>query len=122
MPGRFEAMLLARIDPELARQPSAYGHDFVSPPSASHRFSEWSTRVRPAWLRERSYALQRRLRPLSDEHGGLLTREYMSRVVDLDYPAMRRFFRPEAINDSGLLRRIACLEYFASRLGSKLVR
>jgi asparagine synthase (glutamine-hydrolysing) len=33
---------------------------------------------------------------------------------------MRRFFNPEAISDSGLMRRIACLEYFASWLGSRL--
>jgi asparagine synthase (glutamine-hydrolysing) len=118
--GVFEARLLQAIDPELARQPSAYGHDFASPPSLRHRFSEWSTRVRPAWVRQKSYALQRRLRPLEDEHGGLLTLDYMRRVVDLDYPVMRRFFRPEAITDSSVMRRIACLEYFASRLGSRL--
>jgi asparagine synthase (glutamine-hydrolysing) len=118
--GLFEARLLLSIDPELARQPSAYGHDFSTPPSFRHRFSEWSTRVRPAWVRQRTYALHRRLRPLEDEHGGLLTPDYMSRVVDLDYPVMRRFFRPEAITDSSLMRRIACLEYFAARLGSRL--
>ncbi len=120
--GRFEAMLLNAIDPELARQPSAYGHDFAAPPSLKHRFDEWSTRVRPAWLRQRTYALHRRLRPVADEHGGLLTPDYVGRVVDLDYPAMRRFFRPEAINDSGLMRRISCLEYLAAHLGSRLVQ
>ena len=119
--GRFEAMLLNAIDPELARQPSAYGHDFAAPPSAGHRFSEWSTRIRPAWVRQRSYALLRKLRPVADEHGGLLTPDYVGRVVNLDYPAMRRFFRPEAINDSGLMRRISCLEYLAAHLGSRLV-
>jgi hypothetical protein len=34
---------------------------------------------------------------------------------------MRRFFRPERITDSGLLRRVANLEYLAKRLGSRLV-
>ena len=120
--GRFEAMLLNAIDPELARQPSAYGHDFAAPPSLRHRFDEWSTRARPAWVRQRTYALHRRLRPVADEHGGLLTPDYVGRVVDLDYPAMRRFFRTEAINDSGLMRRIACLEYLAGHLGSRLVQ
>ena len=118
--GRFEAMLLYAIDPELARHPSAYGHDFAGPPSIRHRFDEWSTRARPAWLRQRSYALSRRLRPMADEHGGLLTPDYVGRVIDLDYPAMRRFFRTEAINDSGLMRRVACLEYLAAQLGSRL--
>ncbi len=120
--GRFQAMLLNAIDPALARLPSAYGHHFAGPPSFKHRLSEWSTRVRPAWLRQQSYALQRRLHSMKDEHGGLLSPDYMGRVIDLDYPAMRRFFRPERIRDSGMLRRIGCLEYFAAHLGSRLIR
>lgn len=118
--GRFEARLLESIDPGLARLPSAYGHDFAAPPSLKHRLGEWSTRARPVWLRQRSYALRRRLGPMADEHGGLLGRDYLGRVVDLDYPAMRRFFNVERIGDSGLLRRIANLEYLAQRLGAKL--
>ena len=118
--GRFEAMLIEAIDPELARQPSAYGHDFASEPSLGHRLSEWSTRVRPVWARHRSYAVQRALGPVSDEHGGLLGRDYLGRVIDLDFPIMRRFFHPERISDNGVYRRIACLEYFASRMGSRL--
>lgn len=118
--GRFEAMLLNAIDPALARLPSAYGHDFAGAPSLGHRFAEWSTRIRPVALRQRSYALRRRMGPVADEHGGLLTPDYMGRVIDLDYPAMRRFFRTDRITDSGMMRRIANLEYLAARLGSKL--
>ncbi|HYG49023.1 MAG TPA: asparagine synthase C-terminal domain-containing protein [Allosphingosinicella sp.] len=118
--GRFEARLLEAIDPELARLPSVYGHDFATPPTFRHRFDEWSTRIRPVWLRQKTYALRRRLGPMADEHGGLLSPDYMGRVVDLDYPVMRRFFHVDRINDSSLMRRIANLEYFAQRLGSKL--
>ena len=118
--GRFEAALLAAIDPQLAAQPSAYGHDFAGPPSRSHRFAEWSTRIRPVWLRQQTYAIRRRLGPMGDEHGGLLSPDYMNRVIDPDFPAMRRFFRMDAITDSGLWRRIANLEYLAGKLGSKL--
>jgi asparagine synthase (glutamine-hydrolysing) len=119
--GRFEAMLLESIDPQLARLPSVYGHDFATPPSFRHRFGEWSTRVRPVWLRHRSYEIRRRLGPMADEHGGLLGDEWLGRVIDLRYPAMRRYFRIQNIRDSGLLRRIANLEYLARRLGGKLV-
>ncbi|HYI64036.1 MAG TPA: hypothetical protein VEW71_04040 [Allosphingosinicella sp.] len=118
--GRFEAMLLNAIDPALARMPSAYGHDFTGDPGRRHRLSEWATRMRPVALRQRSYAIRRRLGPVADEHGGLLSRDYMGRVVDLEYPAMRRYFRTEFIADSGMMRRIANLEYLAARLGSKL--
>lgn len=119
--GRFEARLLADIDPALAAYPSAYGHDFSGPPDLKHRFGEWTTRVRPIALRQRSYALRRRLGPVADEHGGLLSREYLGRVIDLEFPVMRRFFNVDRIGDSGLMRRIANLEYLAARFGSRLV-
>ncbi|MGK6321144.1 hypothetical protein [Sphingomonas sp. DT-204] len=118
--GRFEAMLLNAIDPALARHTSAYGHDFAGSPSLRHRFDEWSSRIRPIWLRRRSYAIQRRLRPLSDEHGGLLGGDYMGRVIDPAFPAMRRYFRMDRVTDSGLWRRIANLEYLAQQLGARL--
>lgn len=118
--GRFEGALLNVIDPALARHPSTYGHSFVEGPNRAHRFGEWATRIRPTWLRQRSYALQRRRGAMGDEHGGLLSRDYMGRVIDLEFPAMRRFFRVDAITDSAVWRRVACLEYLAGRLGSKL--
>ncbi len=118
--GAFEAALLNAIDPVLARYPSAYGHDFATPPSLRHRFDERATQVRPFWLRRHSYALQRRLRPMGDEHGGLFGREYMGRVIDLEFPAMRRFFQIGNLADSGVWRRVACLEYLATHLGSRL--
>jgi hypothetical protein len=118
--GLFEAALLNAIDPALARHSSAYGHHFAAPPGIGHRLSEWLTCIRPVSLRQRSYMIQRRLRTMSDEHGGILSPEYMGRVIDLGFPAMRRFFRVENVTDRGLWRRIACLEYLAGYLGSKL--
>lgn len=118
--GRFEAALLNAIDPVLAAQPSAYGHDFTGPPSLAHRRTEWATRIRPVWLRRHSYALRRRLGPMGDEHGEALSADYMARVIDLDFPAMRAFFNPEAITDSAVWRRVANLEYLAARLGSRV--
>lgn len=118
--GVFEGQLLNAIDPILAARPSAYGHHFAEPPSRRHRFDEWATRIRPIWLRKNSYAIQRRLRPMGDEHGGYHGAEYMGRVVDLTFPIMRRYFVTDNVADSGLRRRIALLEYFAARLGSRL--
>jgi asparagine synthase (glutamine-hydrolysing) len=118
--GRFEAKLLTAIDPVLARHRSAYGHHFARRPGLRHLFDEWSTRIRPVALRQRSYALRRRLGPVADEHGGLLTPDYMGRVVDLEFPVMRRFFQVDRIADSSMMRRIANLEYLAGRLGTRL--
>jgi len=118
--GAFEGMLLNAISPELARLPSAYGHHFAEPPSRAHRRAEWSTRIRPTWLRRHSYALQRRLRPVVDDHGHLPAPDLMSMVLDPDMPIMRRYFALDQVADGGLLRRIACLEYLAEQLGSQL--
>jgi asparagine synthase len=118
--GRFEAALLAAIDPELAAMPSAYGYDFAGPPGRKQRCAEYMTRMRPAWLRQRSYEIRRRMGPVADEHGGLLGPDYVGRVVDLDFPTMRRWFRIERIDDSGMMRRIANLEYVAAKLGTRL--
>jgi asparagine synthase (glutamine-hydrolysing) len=119
--GRFEAMLLNRIDPALARHMSAYGHSFAEPPNRDHLLSEWATMLRTPTMRQKSYALRRRLGPVSDEHGGLLSPAFLGRVIDLHFPAMSRFFRPERIADSGLYRRVATLEYLAERLGGRIV-
>jgi asparagine synthase (glutamine-hydrolysing) len=113
-------MLLNGIDPALARQPSAYGHHFAEPPGAKHLLSEAATRARPAWLRQKSYGLQRRLGRVEDRADPLLEPDYLGRVIDLEYPAMRRFFRMDRVADDGLRRRIACLEYLAKRLGSRV--
>lgn len=120
--GRFESALLAHIDPALAGHGSAYGYPLDRPPSMAHRFSEFSTRARPVWLRRRSYALRRRLGRVVDEHGGLLSPAYLGRVIDLEYPAMRRYFDVDRVADPGRIRRIATLEYLATHLGSRLVQ
>jgi asparagine synthase (glutamine-hydrolysing) len=118
--GRFEGMMINAIDPALARHMSSYGHDFTGAPGLKYRIDEGSTRNRPVWLRQNMYRLKRRMGPMSDEHGGLLSPDYMGRVVDLEFPIMRRFFHVDRITDSGLWRRIACLEHLAAKLGSKL--
>jgi asparagine synthase (glutamine-hydrolysing) len=117
--GAFEAAMIRTLDPGLARHMSAYGHALSGQPGWRHRLDQWGNRHRPVWLRERGYRL-RRMRPMADEHGGLLSPDYLGRVVDADLPIMRRFFHVDRINDSGLWRRIACLEYLAERLGSRL--
>ena len=116
--GRFEARLLDALDPKLAALPSAYGHHFAEPPGARHRLSEWATRVRPAWLRQRSYTIQRRLRR-GGGRSSAMADAWLGQVIDLDFPVMRRFFHIDRIADQAMLMRIANLEYLAKRLGNR---
>ncbi len=118
--GLFEAALLTHLDPKLAGHASAYGHSFDQPPTRAHRMEEWSTRMRPTWARRYSYALRRRLGPLVDEHGGLLSPIFLGRVLDLHFPHMRRFFEVGNVQDSGLYRRIATLEYLGQHFEGQL--
>jgi asparagine synthase (glutamine-hydrolysing) len=118
--GLFEAQLLKSIDPKLAHYMSGYGYAFDETPSLAQRMGEFATRIRPTWMRRRSYALRRRLGPMEDEHGGLLSNAYLGRVIDLHFPHMRHFFQVENIRDSGIYRRVASLEYLAQHVEDKL--
>ncbi|TXG81459.1 MAG: hypothetical protein E6R12_14220 [Sphingomonadales bacterium] len=118
--GQFQARLIAAIDPKLARYMSSYGHSFDQPPGVEHRLSELSGMVRPPWMRRLSHPLKNRLNLTTDDHGGLLSPEFLGRVIDLSYPAMRRYFRMDRLRDPGMRRRIANLEYLATWLGAKL--
>jgi asparagine synthase (glutamine-hydrolysing) len=119
--GRFEAMLLEAVDPELARLPvrlrPRFRHPAHLPPPVRRMVDPGPARC---GFGRRAMRSGGGSGPVADEHGGLLSPDYMGRVVDLDYPVMRRFFHVERINDSSLMRRIANLEYFAQSLGSKL--
>lgn len=119
--GRYESAVLRNIDPRLAAYPSSYGYPFTEAPTPGHRWSEFSTRARPVWMRKRSYALRRRLGAVEDEHGGLLTPAFLGRVLDLHFPHMSRFFRMPNIADSGLYRRIATLEYLGRHFEDRMV-
>lgn len=118
--GQFQSKLITAISPRLARYTSGYGHPFDQSPNLSHRFSDFSGIVRPPWLRRLSYPVKRRLSMVADDHGGLLSPEYLGTVVDLQFPFMRQYFRVDQMSDQGMRRRIANLEYLAVRLGSQL--
>lgn len=120
--GRFEAALIAELDPALANHPNSYGYRFSEPPTANARWKEFSTRIRPVALRRRTYAIRRRLGAVRHDHfGGLLGDEWLGRVLDLDFPFMRRFFKVENVADPALYRRIATLEYLCQHLGSRVL-
>lgn len=119
--GAFQSRLLATIHPRLAGYMSAYGHSFTEPASLGHRLSEAVSLYRPPWLRRYGWRMKQAIkgRP-SLAPTGYMAPDYLGRVIDLDFPAMRRFFRMEHVADLTLYRRIATLEHLAGQLGSRL--
>lgn len=59
--GRLEAAVIRRLDPEVARGPSAYGFDFSEGPGWRHRFNSRLTLHRPIPLRHQSVRVQKAL-------------------------------------------------------------
>jgi asparagine synthase (glutamine-hydrolysing) len=117
--GQFEARLIRRLDPRLARYRTVYGRE-LSIPRWTSRIDEAATVMRPTWLRRNSYRMKTRMRPQRDGHGGLLDSARLKRVIDIEFPALRAYFMPERFRDDGLLRRVALVEYMVQRLGSKV--
>lgn len=115
--GMFEAALIARIDPRLARYPSAYGHDFLDPPPLGRRMKDWFTYLRPPLVRRLSYRLKNRLRPgrLPDDVGpALIARLFPDGVV-----VMRDFFHLSTLTDGAQMNRLLTVEYLCQALAVK---
>ncbi|MCH8684234.1 hypothetical protein [Pedomonas mirosovicensis] len=119
--GAFQSQLLATIHPRLAGYMSAYGHSFLEAASLKHRLSEAVSLYRPPWLRRYGWRMKQAIkgRPAL-QPTGFMAPEYLGRVIDLTFPAMRRYFRMDRLADATLYRRIATLEHLAGKLGSRL--
>ena len=107
--GRFEARLIERIRPRLAKYPSNYGHAFEQEPPLRYRLKMAFSLRRPAWVRQFSYRTQQRLaRPL--ERPAWFADEMEAAGMDRSLPLMREYFRVDAVRDFEVLNRMATAE------------
>ncbi len=103
--GRLESRLIARFHEGVADQPSSYGFTFADGPDRRARFREWTTRVRPPFVRPFINATRRRLhrqRVSADMlacYRGMLPGEWrMDPVLDLSrLPDNQSFARALAV-------------------------
>jgi asparagine synthase (glutamine-hydrolysing) len=116
--GAYEAELIRRVDSRLAEYPSIYGHEFSRPPPLSRRISDYSTYLRPPWLRRYTYRL-RNLRRAGDWSGYLGT-AYRDTVLPEGPQTLRRLFRLERIVDAAQYARILSLEYALRFFGGRV--
>jgi hypothetical protein len=108
--GAYEAELIRRADRRLALYPSSYGPNFVGPPSVFRRLVDYSTYLRPAWLRRFSYRVKHRAGRRSAWQR-YLGKPYVDVVLPGGVQAMSALFRLDRAADAQQIARILSLEY-----------
>lgn len=112
--GYLQGRMIGRINQRLADYPSDYGFALDGTRPWKYRLKTWLGTHRPPALRKRSFRLTHRA---MQARTGALRPEYLSRVIDLDFPVMRALFNLDAVNCANQYGLIASLEYLAERYG-----
>ena len=110
--GYLQGRMIGRINSRLANYPSDYGFSLDGPRPLKYRLKTYLGTQRPHVVRKLSFRLTKRRK---EPRAGALTAGYLSRVIDLEFPVMRKLFRIEAINSVTQYGLIATLEYLAKR-------
>jgi len=109
--GSFEAALIERVDPELARQDSVYGHDFASPVTFRQRLPEEIRTYTPAVLI--AWAKRRRAQRTNDaitRAPYLAKPEYLREIFGPGALQVEEWFRLDRIRDPQVLARVLTVE------------
>jgi len=117
--GGYEAQLITRIDPRLAMYSSNYGHPFSRPSPLSRRFRDYSTYLRPPWLRRYTFRIKNRVRQPLDWQG-YLARVYRDAILPCGPELVRPLFRLDRVGDPEQYARILSLEYALRQFGSRV--
>jgi len=110
--GYLQGRMIGRINTRLAGYPSDYGFALDGPRPLKYRFKTFLGTQRPAALRKLSF---RMTHTAQEPRTGALAPEYLSRVIDLDFPIMRKLFNIEQVNSATQYGLIATLEYLGQR-------
>jgi asparagine synthase (glutamine-hydrolysing) len=116
--GAYEAEIIRRVDSRLAGYLSNYGHNFNGPPPPSRRVSDYSTYLRPPWLRRYTYRLKNLA--LSSKRFGYLALPYQHAVLPGGPVILRQLFRLNRIRDGAQFARILSLEYTLRHFGARV--
>jgi asparagine synthase (glutamine-hydrolysing) len=117
--GAYEAELIRRADPKLACYPSIYGHDFGGSPPLSRRLVDYTTYLRPPWLRRFSYRVKHRARR-SGEWPEYLRKAYRDAALPGGVQVMNALFQLDRVADPAQLARILSLEYLIRQFGGRV--
>jgi asparagine synthase (glutamine-hydrolysing) len=104
--------MIGQINSRLANYPSDYGFALNGPRPLKYRLKTFLGTQRPPELRKLSFRLTHRsMQPRT----GPLSAEYLSQVIDIDFPVMRALFNLDAVNSASQFGLIATLEYLGQR-------
>lgn len=117
--GAYEAELIRRVDRRLAGYRSIYGHDFANPPPLSRRLADYTTYLRPPWLRRYTHRFKYARRRFGD-WPGYLARPYREAAVPGGATVLSRLFRLDRVGDAAQFARILSLEYALRRFGTRV--
>jgi asparagine synthase (glutamine-hydrolysing) len=117
--GNFEAQLIRDADAALAGYNSNYGHSFAQDAPLSAAAADIVTYLRPAWLRRYTFRAKARMEK-RQPRSLLLSKPYLSRVIDVSFPFMSRFFRLDKVTSDLHFARICTLEYLFTSVAARL--
>ena len=110
--GYLQGRMIGQINSRLANYPSDYGFALNGPRPLKYRLKTFLGTQRPPELRKLSFRLTHRsMQPRT----GPLSPEYLSQVIDIDFPVMRALFNLDAVNSASQFGLIATLEYLGQR-------
>ena len=112
--GYLQGRMISRINSRLASYPSDYGFALDGPRPFKYRLKTLLGTQRPAALRKLSF---RMTHTAQEPRTGALAPEYLSRVIDLEFPIMRKLFNIEQVNSATQYGLIATIEYLGQRYG-----
>jgi asparagine synthase (glutamine-hydrolysing) len=110
--GHLQGRMIAKVNPPLAGYPSDYGFALDGPRPLKYRLKSLAGTQRPSWLRKQSFRLTHRQQ---EPRSGPLSNEYLSRVIDLEFPLMRKLFHVDRLNSATQYGLAATLEYLGQR-------
>jgi asparagine synthase (glutamine-hydrolysing) len=113
--GRLEAALIQAINQTLAQYPSVYGHNFAEEPPLARILSDYSTILRPPFLRRYTYRIRNRWAHRPAARSYYLSDNYLCTVVDIAFPYMSAFFHVDKLAESRAFNRCCTLEYLFER-------
>lgn len=111
--GRFQAALINRISPSLARYPSSYGFSFSEGPGFKSRIDELSDAIRVPVFRPWLAALGRKVRRSSQQSDD---KNYFRRMGIKPPPLVSQILNTDCLSGSGDSARAITLEFLMTRL------